>query len=809
MTERTVAPPPAQGQAADPLAPLKAVRQWIVVMLVPLASGKTTKLPVDYSTGNVCDAHDATVWTDYPTADALAERWGRQSFGTGFVLTAGDPFWCLDIDNCRTDTGWSDLATDLVAALPDTVVEVSQSGNGLHVWGYGPVPPHSSKNVPEHLELYTERRFILTGSGAVGNMSRPCPTIAAIAAAYFPPRAAGSACVADDGPCPEWRGPTDDAELIRRATRSQSAAGAFNGKASFADLWTGNAQALGRTYPADASSTEPYDRSSADAALASMLAFWTGRDVARIERLMRQSALARPKWDDRADYLVDRTIRGACARQVDVLQDRPTTAAASEPQAPSSTDQRAFVMLIPEDPLTTARELIGREHSREGHAGLKFWKGSFYRWTGSSWSELPDADARAAAYRFIDKYGITDFRPTARRVSDVMDALKAAANLEARFTPPCWLEEGDHPPASELVGCANGLLHLPTRTLHQVSPLLFNLNATPYSFEANAPPPLRWLAFLATVWPNDPEAIGTLQEIFGYLLTPDTSQQKLFLIVGPKRSGKGTIARVLTEMIGSENVAAPTLNGMGTQFGLASLVGKLAAIVSDARLGGRTDPKMVAENLLRVSGEDRVEIDRKNREPLTMKLGVRFLLLTNELPRIADASGAMASRFIVLTMSESFFGREDPGLTARLLLELPGILAWAVEGWHRLRARGYFTPPRSSADAVQDLADLGSPISAFLREECRIGPAAEVEVDELFNAWRRWCLAQGSNVGGSKAMFGRDLKAALPALQRSQPREGERRVWTYRGVSLARAGTSAKAMQRLPAEVFGNSSSLR
>jgi putative DNA primase/helicase len=52
--------------------------------------------------------------------------------------------------------------------------------------------------------------------------------------------------------------------------------------------------------------------------------------------------------------------------------------------------------------------------------------------------------------------------------------------------------------------------------------------------------PLEWLSFLARLWPDDAQSIDALQEIFGYVLTSDTSQQKAFLIVGPPRSGKGT-----------------------------------------------------------------------------------------------------------------------------------------------------------------------------------------------------------------------------------------------------------------------------
>lgn len=305
------------------MTPLYQTPQWIVVLLVPLPNGKTDKIPADFRTANVgVDAHDRNHWTDYGSAKSLAEKWGPQ-FTVGFVLTAADPFWCLDIDNAlQADGTWSPLSQSLCAALPNTTIEVSQSGRGLHVWGQGYVPPHSKKNIPLAIELYTERRFIAIGHSAVGDMTQPCPTIAQVAAHYFPPREAAGE-TPEEGPSPEWRGPTDDAELLRRAMQSRSAAAAFGGaRASFADLWHADAAVLARAYPADSNSSEPYDRSSADMALAQHLAFWTGRDVARIERLMRQSKLVREKWD-REDYLVDRTIRGACGQQREVLQDKP------------------------------------------------------------------------------------------------------------------------------------------------------------------------------------------------------------------------------------------------------------------------------------------------------------------------------------------------------------------------------------------------------------------------------------------------------------------------------------------------------
>jgi putative DNA primase/helicase len=79
----------------------------------------------------------------------------------------------------------------------------------------------------------------------------------------------------------------------------------------------------------------------------------------------------------------------------------------------------------------------------------------------------------------------------------------------------------------------------------------------------------------------------------------------------PRRSGKGTIARVLTALLGRDSVVSPTLASLQTPFGLAPLIGKPLAIISDARLGSRSDQAAITERLLSISGEDGLTIDRK------------------------------------------------------------------------------------------------------------------------------------------------------------------------------------------------------
>jgi putative DNA primase/helicase len=454
---------------------------------------------------------------------------------------------------------------------------------------------------------------------------------------------------------------------------------------------------------------------------------------------------------------------------------------------------KSRLLLDRKDPLRTARLFVQTYYQSGEARTLHHHCGAFYVWTGSHYSEASDAEIRAKMYELLDgadcrgKDGRPEpFRPNAARVNDALDALRAVTILSDREAAPCWLDGREGPDAGDMIACANGLLHLPTKELHKPTPHFYGHHAVEFGYDQAAPAPEQWLAFLADLWGDDHEVIGTLQELFGYLLTSDTRQQKVFLLVGPKRSGKGTIARILKALLGNANVAGPTLSGIGMNFGLAPLIGKPLAVISDARLSGRTDQHIIAERLLSISGEDHITIDRKHRMAWTGMLPTRFLILTNELPRIADASGALASRFIVLTLSASFYGREDHGLTERLLTELPGILNWALAGLERLRERGHFNQPASSAEAIEELEDLGSPVKAFVRERCEIGPDEKINCQLLFGAWQTWCEMQSRREPGTVQTFGRDLRAAVPGLKTERPSDGEggKLPRRYLGISL-------------------------
>jgi putative DNA primase/helicase len=465
----------------------------------------------------------------------------------------------------------------------------------------------------------------------------------------------------------------------------------------------------------------------------------------------------------------------------------------SAPEAEGDNPRPGVLQLHRNTPWESAAHFLRRHYTEpDGTSRLIHYRDDFYTWTGTHYRQAAELQLRAEIYPFLNaaRQGNKPFAPNATKVNEVVHALKARAFLSPLVEAPSWLPAGlDHlyhviyGDGHEFLPCENVLLHLPTLLRVPHTPHLLAFNALDFAYQAEAPEPAQWLQFLQSLWPDDSEAIATLQEIFGYFLSGDLRQQKLFLLVGPKRAGKGTIAQVLRMLLGAANVSGPTLASLGQPFGLEPLIGKRAAIVSDARLGGGADQNAIVERLLSISGEDAIQVPRKFKSAWEGKLGVRFLVLSNELPRFTDASAAIASRFLILTLKKTFYGREDQGLRDRLMGELPGILNWAIVGWQRLTGRGHFVMPTSSQASADELEELSSPIKAFINERCTIGQTGRVAKEELFRSWVMWCSANG-HLAGSNQAFGVRLHAAVPDLRDIRPRERGKQVRMYSGISI-------------------------
>jgi putative DNA primase/helicase len=260
------------------------------------------------------------------------------------------------------------------------------------------------------------------------------------------------------------------------------------------------------------------------------------------------------------------------------------------------------IILTSRSPVEAAK-LFASKFTREGEAlpALVHHRGDIYKWNGRHYTPFGEYNLTEELYEFLsqiwiaktNQQGVTQhepFNPSRSKVGEVRDALAAGVNQDEHCHPPFYYGKGPSGinlvvDGSQEIAARNGLLNLTTRKFEPHSQFFFTTSSLPFAYDKNAPKPVEWYRFLRQLWPTNKVARRCLQEIFGLALTTDTSFQKLFLIVGPKRSGKGTIGRVLREMLSSAAVAAPTLKSLSGDFGLQSLINKRMAIISDARLG--------------------------------------------------------------------------------------------------------------------------------------------------------------------------------------------------------------------------------
>ena len=464
--------------------------------------------------------------------------------------------------------------------------------------------------------------------------------------------------------------------------------------------------------------------------------------------------------------------------------------------ASNNQDQKRKMTLDPQDPYRSAEKLVDYLFRSGGFRTLHYHRGQFWYLRDGCYQGLDMDEVKNAIWTFLNdalmmtEKGHQDFKPKTDSVNNVFGALKSVCEVASQCEPPAWLRHyNDQPGASadqlalhprDLLIVGNGILHVPTSSLYAPSPALFVQSASSVRFDRTAERPRQWHKFLDQVL--DKEAQRTLQTWFGYNLTPDTSLQKIMALIGPPRSGKGTIGRVMRAKLGERSVGSVTLASLSSDFGLQQLIGKPSCLIPDARFGKKSDPAAVAERLLSISGEDAIVIARKFLGDYVGQLPTRFTLMTNELPYVLDSSGAVVNRFIILTMQQSFLGKEDPTLFERLLVELPGILNWSIEGFHMLRDEGRFVQPVSSADTIEEMAALSSPVMDFVGEMCDLDPEWSVDKRELFISWGNWCTAQGRSQG-TAPIFSRDLKAAFPQIGTARPRVGDRKR-VYTGIRL-------------------------
>ena len=750
---------------------LKRTPRWVLWRFVEIGDENTkrwSKLPTQ-ANGQSASSTDETTWSDFLTVQAAYEAHPTRFDGVGFVFSDHDNLVGIDLDDCYdvTSSVFTDAALQQIAQSVQGYMEVSPSGTGVKIFTRA-LMQSAHVDHDKGLEFYPRGRyFTVTGnilSGAI-------PANEQDLTAVIPEREirrTGDAFADYTPPVPNYDIHRVETEILAN----------MDPHCGYTD-WLSVGMALHHQFGGDYEALELWDR-------------WSYGDGSVANYTPNQCD---KKWQ---------TFKGSGATL------RSLIFKINQQKRQEALDRGEII--LDQGAMNHARTFLDNFYTTEEGFSLVHYADDFFVHSKTHYEIIEEATIRSALYKFLDrckktakKGELAPFNPAPASVSAAIDAVKSIVHLpnHQNTRPPIWLEEYrfNKPDASKLISLKNGIFHLEDRVLIPHSLGFFTQNSLPFDYDEQAQCPT-WHTFLNSVWPDDQESKDTLQEMFGYILSGDTRQQKFFNLIGPRRSGKGTINKILVDLLGQHNTVAPQLEELCDTFGLQPWLGKLLASFTDARAPERNRSAVVSQ-LLRIVGGDTITVNRKNKESWNGYLPTRIVIYSNEALQLTENSNALTGRMIVLKMTKSFYNNEDTDLSAKLAKELSGIFNWAMEGLERRIERGgHFLQPESGKDLLEMMSQLGNPIGSFVEEALIFEPDAKVNKDDVFACYKHWATRKNIPYGTELA-FKRRFWAATQehGIQTALDRTNGSRSHVYQGVKL-----NEKAQKYVDENVMQNES---
>lgn len=418
--------------------------------------------------------------------------------------------------------------------------------------------------------------------------------------------------------------------------------------------------------------------------------------------------------------------------------------------------------------------------------------GRWLTWDGSRWRTDEDGAAvrlakvtvrtiyqEAAGARTPEsRKAISAWAGRSERAAQIAAMLRLA---ESEPGVPVAVSDLDRDPWALTV--RNGVVDLRTGELgpHRRDLLATKICPVEYNPRALAP---TWARFLEEVFAPHPDLPAFVQKAAGYSLTGSTREECLFLLHGGGRNGKGVLLKTLGALLSDFAVTADfsTFTARGDDRGprddVAAMRGARMVIAQEAREGAA-----FAESLIKwLTGGDRVRARRLFENSFEFDPSFKLWLASNHKPKIKGSDPAIWSRLRLIPFDVTFEGRENRGLKDELLRELPGILAWAVEGCLRWQEEG-LAASEAVVEATSAYRDEMDAVGRFIEERCLIDDACRCRARALYCEYRKW-----SEGGGDRPMS--ETAFGLRMKERKFGKDTGRDGSTYLGIGLRGEATS-------------------
>lgn len=299
----------------------------------------------------------------------------------------------------------------------------------------------------------------------------------------------------------------------------------------------------------------------------------------------------------------------------------------------------------------------------------------------------------------------------------------------------------------------NGIYDLEVKKLLEFNSSYIIKNKIPWSYNPSANSEVMDKT-LNKICCNDKQLRLLIEEMIGYCLFRRNEIGKAFILTGQGANGKSTLLEVLNELLGEENISSVSLEELNHRFKTFQLEGVLANIGDDI------SNKYIEDNSTfkkLVTGE-KVNVERKGRDPYDFKNYSKLIFSANELPRINDLSGGLKRRLIFIPFNAHFSKNDkdyDPFILDKLLDQesIEYLLKLALEGLDRVLINHSFTYAKVCDDVWDEYEAINNPVISYLEEN-------EIEnepVKEVYLRYSSWCADNGLKAL-SKPVFGREIK---------------------------------------------------
>jgi putative DNA primase/helicase len=339
--------------------------------------------------------------------------------------------------------------------------------------------------------------------------------------------------------------------------------------------------------------------------------------------------------------------------------------------------------------------------------------------------------------------------------SESVRRLEAMVHL-AKTEPEVAIKTADLDRDPWLLNVQNGTVDLRTGKLreHARHDLITRMAPVAYDPTKTAP---TWLAFLQTVQAGRQEMVRFLARLVGYSLTGVVSEHVLAFLHGYGANGKSTFLNTILAVLGPYGKQGdPHLliarNGEAHPTNMADLCGSRFVVCSEV------DEGFLAEATVKqLTGGDRIKARFMHRDFFEFEPTHTLWLAANHKPIVKNNDGAIWRRIKVVPFTVTIPTEEqDRELPTKLLDELPGILAWALDGcleWQRIGLAEPAEVRNATAEYRSDM-DL---IAGFIEERCEVDGAAEEWANKVYAAYREWCEQAGLHPA-SRQSFGRHVQ---------------------------------------------------